>query len=378
MNRKKIKIIVSVLILVIVVIVVILGVLYIVDTNKMKNDEPVLFSTWGKKYTPSIKSIKTDMNVVLSLEDRISENTVWCGTFNLIWNDLKNDLAKQDIVFNQQTEIINNLNKGTFTTADLSDDSYYKIYGMPSLQLKEQIEEGIKEKFNETSDILDDFNWDSKDLKDYFLYVMLKKEFEFPQIFTELKNGKFGEYENVKYFGIDDSTKDNVRNQVEVLYYNSKEDFAVKLITKTDDEVILVKGCNKNTFKEVYNEVNEKTNTTYSEFSKTDKLKIPNITFNLKKEITEVENKRFAFANGDEYKIEKALQTIQFQLNKKGGKIKSESGMMVNKTAAIMPEKSREFFFDDTFTIFLKEKNKQLPYFAAKISDISAVQEIEK
>lgn len=375
MNRKKIKIIVSVLIL---VIVVILGVLYIVDTNKMKNDEPVLFSTWGKKYTPSIKSIKTDMNVVLSLEDRISENTVWCGTFNLIWNDLKNDLAKQDIVFNQQTEIINNLNKGTFTTADLSDDSYYKIYGMPSLQLKEQIEEGIKEKFNETSDILDDFNWDSKDLKDYFLYVMLKKEFEFPQIFTELKNGKFGEYENVKYFGIDDSTKDNVRNQVEVLYYNSKEDFAVKLITKTDDEVILVKGCNKNTFKEVYNEVNEKTNTTYSEFSKTDKLKIPNITFNLKKEITEVENKRFAFANGDEYKIEKALQTIQFQLNKKGGKIKSESGMMVNKTAAIMPEKSREFFFDDTFTIFLKEKNKQLPYFAAKISDISDVQEIEK
>lgn len=375
MNRKKIKIIVSVLIL---VIVVILGVLYIVDTNKMKNDEPVLFSTWGKKYTPSIKSIKTDMNVVLSLEDRISENTVWCGTFNLIWNDLKNDLAKQDIVFNQQTEIINNLNKGTFTTADLSDDSYYKIYGMPSLQLKEQIEEGIKEKFNETSDILDDFNWDSKDLKDYFLYVMLKKEFEFPQSFTELKNGKFGEYENVKYFGIDDSTKDTVRNQVEVLYYNSKEDFAVKLITKTDDEVILVKGCNKNTFKEVYNEVNEKTNTTYSEFSKIDKLKIPNITFNLKKEITEVENKRFAFANGDEYKIEKALQTIQFQLNKKGGKIKSESGMMVNKTAAIMPEKSREFFFDDTFTIFLKEKNKQLPYFAAKISDISAVQEIEK
>ena len=355
-----------------------LGVLYIIDTNKMKNDEPVLFSTWGKKYTPSIKSIKTDMNVVLSLEDRISENTVWCGTFNLIWNDLKNDLAKQDIVFNQQTEIINNLNKGTFTTADLSEDSYYKIYGMPSLQLKEQIEEGIKEKFNETSDILDDFNWDSKDLKDYFLYVMLKKEFEFPQVFTELKNGKFGEYENVKYFGIDDSTKDNVRNQVEVLYYNSKEDFAVKLITKTDDEVILVKGCNKNTFKEVYNEVNEKTNTTYSEFSKIDKLKIPNITFNLKKEITEVENKRFAFANGDEYKIEKALQTIQFQLNKKGGKIKSESGMMVNKTAAIMPEKSRKFFFDDTFTIFLKEKNKQLPYFAAEISDISAVQEIEK
>ena len=47
--------------------------------------------------------------------------------------------------------------------------------------------------------------------------------------------------------------------------------------------------------------------------------------------------------------------------------------MMVNK-AAINPKEPREFLVDDTFTIFLRETEKDLPYFAAQISDISQVQ----
>lgn len=57
MNKKKI--IVGIFILVIVAIV---GTLYIIDLNRMKNDEPVFFSTWGYKYAPSIKKEKTKTN----------------------------------------------------------------------------------------------------------------------------------------------------------------------------------------------------------------------------------------------------------------------------------------------------------------------------
>ena len=49
---------------------------------------------------------KEGISSVLSLEDKIQENTIWCGTFQLIWNDLKNDLAKQDIVFNPQLKVV--------------------------------------------------------------------------------------------------------------------------------------------------------------------------------------------------------------------------------------------------------------------------------
>ncbi len=128
-----------------------------------------------------------DLQLVLSLEDKVEENSVWCGTFNLIWNDLKNDLAKQEIVFTPQLEIVENLNKGTFTTNELSDKSYYKVLDKPSLELKKKIEKEIKEKFQETSDILENFDWENAGDEDYFLYAMLKKEFEFPYVLRSYK-----------------------------------------------------------------------------------------------------------------------------------------------------------------------------------------------
>lgn len=353
MNKKIGKVIIAIILILIIILVVV----YL----KSKN---------------SNKIASTDLNVVLSLEDKISENTTWCGTFNLIWNDLKNDLVKRDIEFTPRLDIVKNLNIGTFDTSYISEDSYYKVYGTPSLELKKQIEKAIHDKFNETSDILDDFNWDGMESQDYLLYAMLKKEFEFPNVFTELENDKFGNCDNVKYFGINSNTDKQVRTQVQVLYYNSKDDFAIKLLTKGNDEVIIERGSTKDSFKSSYDDImikNSRFNGNQS-FANIDTLKIPNISFNLKKEIKEIEDKEFLSSDGDIYVIEKALQTIQFELNKKGGKIKSEAGIRVEKMSVDSLETPREFVVDDTFTIFLKEKDKELPYFAAKISDITKVQ----
>lgn len=360
MKNKILKVIVVILIMILIIGIFV----YFINKNTKEGTGKI-----------SGYELKSNINVVASLEDEITEDTAWCGTFNLIWNDLKNDLAKQDIVFTPQLKMVENLNKETFNTSYLSEDSYYKTYGIPSIQLKEKIEKEIKEKFNETSDILDSFDWENAGPEDYFLYSMLKKEFEFSKQFTELPNGKFGNYENVKYFGINSSTDENVREQVEVLYYNSKDDFAIKLKTKTDDEVIISKGNTQNTFKEIYEEI-QKNNQNYKDnkaLTKNDTLQIPNIDFNVKKEYEELENNTFKFSNGEEYKIDKALQTIQFSLDKKGGKIRSEAGMMVNKSS-LLQDNPREFLVNDTFCIFLKEKNKELPYFASKISDITKVQ----
>ena len=369
--KKSTKIILAVLI----IIAIIIGTMFLIDLNRMKHNKPVIFSTWGRKYAP-IAKVNTKLNIVTSLEDEITSNTAWCGTFNLIWNDLKNDLAKQDIIFSPQPKMVDNLNKGTFNTSYLSEDSYYKVYGTPTPELKKQIEKAIKEKFNETSSILDDFNWKDGQEGDHFLYVMLKKEFEFPKVFTNLENGNFGKYKNVKYFGINSSTDEAVRDQVKVLYYNSSSDFAIKLKTKQNDEVIISRGNTENNFGDIFKGITEKSSKYEGKksFSKTDKLKIPKISFNLKQEITEVENKIFVYSNGEGHYIETALQTIEFELDEKGGRIKSEAGMM-DKLNSAMPEEPRNFFVDDTFTIFLKEKGKDLPYFAAQISDISQVQE---
>ena len=357
------------------VILMILLVLYVNDLIRIKLNKPVIFSMWGRKYEVNYED--TEMQIVTSLEDKITQNSVWCGTFNLIWNDLKNDLAKQDIIFKEQTESVNNLNKGTFSTKDISEESYYKVYGTPNKELKEKIEKAIRTKFNEKSDILNDFNWEDAEETDYFLYAMLKKDFKFEKVFTELENGKFGNFENIKYFGINEQTEEQVRNQVKVLYYESKDNFSIKLTTQGNDEIILSKGNKEDNFLEIYKEINEKSEKYKGNrnFTELDKLKIPNISFKLKKEFEELENKPFYLSNGREYVITKALQTIQFELDKEGGKIKSEAGMMVQENAIAVEEvEKREFYIDDTFTIFLQEEGKDLPYFAARISNIKNVQ----
>lgn len=376
----------SILIILSIIILIVLGVFtYSQITKKTEMEEPK-----PKSSNKTTLSITDGITTVLTLDDEITDNTIWCGTFQLIWNDLKNDLAKQDIVFNPQLKVVENLNKETFTTKELSEDSYYKKVGTPSLKLKEEIEKEIKEKFNETSDILDDFEWENRDPLDYFLYVMLKKEFQFEKAFEELENGKFGNYDNVKYFGIKKDETGELRQQVNVLYYNSKDDFAIKLRTKQEDEVILCKNPEGKTFGEIYNNILEKTEVKvynmpnnqdnyesvklYGELKEGEILKVPNIKLKEKNEIKEIENKKFEFSNGNIYSIEKALQTIEFELDRTGGKIKSEAGMMVkNESVAIMDE-IREFSIDDTFAIFLIEKGKDKPYFAGKIEDITKFQ----
>lgn len=372
MKSKKMII----LIIAIVVIVAIMGI--------------VLINKKGGKATNLERT--SEITVVPTMNDKITADSSWCGTFQLVWNDMKNEVVKKDIAFNPQLDMVNNLNKGDFNESMLSEDYYFKIYGLKSLELKEQIENGIKEKFNQTSDILNDFDWSEDGLDDpnnadtrrYFFYTMLYRKFEFLQEFDKLDNDKFGnEYKDVEYFGIDKNTKNSVGNQIEVLYYNSKDDFALLINTKTDDEVIFCKNPKGSNFNEIYDNMNNEANkyTGSKSFKDIDEFKAPNLTFNEKREYTELANKRFETADPvyDTAEIKKAIQTIKFSLDEKGGEIKSEAAIDVKMDVASIGAKPKEdepryFYVDNTFTIFLREKGKSKPYFAGRIDDITKFQ----
>ena len=97
--------------------------------------------------------------VVPTFDDEISSDSSYCATFQLVWNDMKNEIIKKDIVFNPEEIMATNLNKESFTEDMISDSYYFKAFGPKTIKLKEEIVNGIKEKFNQTSDILDDFDW---------------------------------------------------------------------------------------------------------------------------------------------------------------------------------------------------------------------------
>lgn len=329
-------------------------------------------SVYDKKELKETKGAE----VVPTLSDKVSADTSWCPTFQLIWNDFKNDIVKEDIKFDEKSDILDNLNKEDFTTKDISDNYYYKIYGRKNLELKNKIETAIKEKFNQTSDILDQFDWSSdaldsgEDVIDrYFLYSMLYREFEFNRKFDTF-NDKFKEIENVKYFGI---IKDNdeIRDQIKVYYYNDENDFAIKLITKNNDEVIVIKNPKGETFEEIYNNIKGKET---ADFNSDDNFMMPKIDFNVLREYNELENREIETIDGI-YTIEKAIQSIKFSLDEKGGKVKSEAGMDVKFETTASDKKIRNFYVDDTFALLLKESNKEKPYFALRVDDISKFQQ---
>lgn len=368
MENKKVKIILFIiLVLIIMAIVTLIGIYNEEIADKAKELQRMITQS-SLKDTEGIKIVPT-------MQDELSSDSIWCCTFQLVWNDLKDDLAKQDIVFSEKVIEAENLNKAEFNSNMISDDYYYKKYGKMNTSLKTEIEQGIKDKFGENSSILNDFEWSNEDTDKYFLYAMLKRKFEFYYEFDNLEKSTFGkDYKNISYFGIDENTDSDVRSQIEVIYYNSKDDFAIKINTKQNDEVILCKGNNGKTFKEIYENMQNTEYTGDVYLNSIDTLKIPNIEFKEKKEFKELENKEFSFSTGEKYYIDKAIQTIEFKLDKKGGEVKSEAGMGIVKSAITQEPEKREFNLDDTFTIFLRENGRDMPYFAAIISDITKFQ----
>lgn len=403
MKNKKIIILVTLVTLVVIGLIVVICLLLnsdektktekvekVVETgNEYDDEEPEENDEQeeSEKTEESEEKLLTSEGIAIlpTMNDKIDTDSSWCATFQLVWNDLKNEVVKQDIKFEDEpeNETVKNLNKEDFTDEMISEEYYYKTYGLKTLDLKKEIEDGIKEKFDQESDVLNNIDWSEEELdkgddenKRYLFYAMLYREFEYPKEFEELNKGKFGDkYDNVEYFGVTSYTSDEVKKQVKVLYYNDEDDFTVVLKTKNNDEVILCKKPEGSTFNEIYNNINKKA----EEFDGKETLqdeevfKTPKLKFNQDKEYEELQGKDFKTKDDKIAKIEKAIQTIQFEIDEKGGKVKSEAAADT-LTSSLKENKKRTFNIDDTFALFLKEEDKETPYFAARIEDISKFQ----
>ena len=304
-------------------------------------------------------------------------NKVWCGTFNLVWNDFMNDVVKGNVEFRDgESELANELNKQSFKVDQLSENSYFKIHGQAMGEdLKNKIQNGIKQKFNEDSNLIDRIDWN--DSNGYVLYAMLKKEFNFLEPFsTAMGSMTFNNSEpRIKCFGVDSSNNPIASKNVEVLFYNSEDDFAIKLKTKEGEEVILYKTTGENkSFEENYKEI-KKQQINYSgknTFEENDILRIPFIKVNDEINYDELCGREIKNSN---YYIKQALQTIDFELNNVGGSVKSEA--LIDATQKAWTEKSRKMIFDSDFILYLKEESKEQPYFALKVDNTDILLEEE-
>ena len=125
MKKKKLLI----LMLIITLLIIIILVLILLRKNIIKS-------------TNDLEKTK-GITVVPTMNDEITADSGCCGTFQLVWNDMENEVVKQDIIFTPQLKIVENLNKEDFNESMLSEEYYYKIYGLKTLELKNKIENEI-------------------------------------------------------------------------------------------------------------------------------------------------------------------------------------------------------------------------------------------
>ena len=73
------------------------------------------------------------------------------------------------------------------------------------------------------------------------------------------------------------------------------------------------------------------------------------------------------FIKGTNWYIRQAIQTIDFELNNYGGSVKSEALIEALKEAVF--ETERKFIYNNDFILYLKEEDKEKPYFALKVDN---------
>lgn len=331
------------------------------ETNKDKKDNKNL----------------NDLDMVPVLKEKIKENAVWAGTTNLVWNEMLDKLNDGKAVeVEPKSELTDHLNKKGFTKEMVPDSYYYIKADKMKEGLKEEIEKEIKDKFNQKSNILDQIDW-SVDENKYLFYSMLYREFEFKNKFNKLENGKFKEYKNVKYFGTEGQNEEKLKEQIDILYYKNDNDFALAINTKDGDQVVVNKNPKGDSFYDIYKNI-LKNKMEYENDPKAEQIsdnylfKMPNIDFKKIKTYDELENVTIKAKDNFKMRIEKVLQGIEFKLDEKGGRVKSETAMRM--IGALADEKMpKELYIDDTFALFIQKENK-VPFFALKIDDISLVQ----
>lgn len=309
--------------------------------------------------TKIIKNIRKKDNITFnpSYESKLDENinnNIWVGTFELAWKELANKVGKDGKVeLVEDVQIADELNKSTFSKDMISKDAY-------SLSVSKNESGG------------------------YDIYADLTKNLNFLHSFdnfsSENKKYTFGDSdESIKYFGIKGGTSKETYENVEVLFYNKdntptkSDNYAVILKTKEGDEIILYKTNEERTFAEYYEDIKAKAKefTEDKMFSSTDELFIPFI--NLDGYITYDELHGKYIKNTNMY-IKSTAQNVKFNLNEKGCNLQSDATLITG----VYSSKLRRFNFNNTFILFMKEKNCDMPYFALKVDNTDILEKNDK
>jgi prepilin-type processing-associated H-X9-DG protein len=355
------------------------------------NDSDIC-SIYQAQITKEPREVKsTDLkrtSVAATLDCPMSEhkNVIWCGTFQVAWDNFKNKIIGEPIQLIDVNDLDNRLNNNEYSTENLEPDSFYAAAGFVKDGIIEQIQEEMSNRFPSEPVPVFDRRYRTLPLAfAAYAFLSVNAGFKFP-FYTNNRKFTFqdsnGITSDVTSFRaqteVSNPNTKNVREQVEVLYYeygqqDSSETFAVDLCKYTDPyQVVLARLPRHETLSETLSEVQKKipefkTDPNYDVLCKLrsiDSLIVPDVLYKLTHHFKELEGKMFSNPKWQGYFIFEAMQMVDFSLSRTGVILKSEARM--GGAGGIPPriEQPRHFYFDRPFLIYVKKRGTDYsPFF---------------
>lgn len=339
---------------------------------------------------PSARLANTIIVPTLDTPIPDGKNVIWCCSFQMAWNRLREDVIKGPIRVANAQGVANRLNRASQRDHDLPEGSYYAAAGWVKDGIVTQIQEDMATQFPAQPVRLSDVSPGTMLIAYAFLAANVKLDMPFLEntsafVFrsadgTETTTTSFGIREEDEY------AYQKLRSQVEVLYHkreradhSAEAEFIVDLCRSSrPSQVILARIERGSTLAETIASVEGRTSDSCPRpamhwLFDSEVLLMPNIHFRLEHRFSELEGEDKVLLNpGVEGFIAKAWQVIHFRLDR--------SGAQLGSTAKLYSESMppRSFVFDKPFLVLMKKRGAGNPYFVMWVDNAELLCEWSK
>ena len=289
-------------------------------------------------------------------------NVLWCATFQMAWDAAVADFGAP-IRLQPASKLAVALNRDSFDRRWVDEASVFITEGRVDENVLSEIEEGVRKLTGRKSKLANQLKKNSRP-DDLVFFACLKKDLQFPQPFGKLGTWNLGK-RRVPWFGYTPEQEGTgpLHRQVRVHHYGAKDDFVIELLGKTTGDQLLLAKLPKppKTPGEVRRNVLNHLRADAPHSGPSDLLAVPNVVAEESAEFSELAGRTVA---GSGLILRKALQTIDFRMDEKGVKLRSEAALSFGCSAQA-PIERRLMILDPPFAIVMKRKGAPHPYFVA-------------
>jgi hypothetical protein len=333
----------------------------------------------GRSYRPPSISFQGELKdlhqsvIVPSIDTPMSKgsNVVWCGSIQLGWSSLRNDVIHAPPEIQGTETIVSRLNQAPLRENELPSDSYLAMAGFVKDGITEKVKIEMAQRFQKNVGF---GSMSEPDAILIYSYLQTACAFNIPY-FENRKPFHFrdsnGKESEVTAFGIEEKDEyayKRLREQIEVLYVlrnennpELAEEYALDLCRNSSPNQIVIacvppKESLLATLQDV--EIKKQEYQHKAEFGVRDVLLVPNMNWEIQHHFTELEgsDKRFTNPGFTSYYIEKAEQTIQFKMDRSGAELASEFKAYCKPMAT-------HFILDRPFMVYIKKRGQEHPFF---------------